>query len=223
MLVCFGRDETSYAPSANLNGVLGITVTSPLPGLYRAPTGGGGGARVERGSLGCGGWWGPKSTCLLPVLYVTVCMGGGRTDRGAGVGMGGSRSLYVGRLTGGGGGGCVGRLTGASFGRGGRLAGRSVDDAPGFNDTVRIGASGGTRTIRPGTSLDGIYSCLEPAHSEVDGRGGRGLFPCILKLPALDGIELVVEDILYIGRRPDDADDPPGVEGSLAKSPDEVE
>src|SRR3981189_827534 len=93
MLVCFGRAVTSYAPSANLdgvlgitvfgkvvtlyassanlNGVLGITVTSPVAGLYRAPTGGGG-ARVERGSLGWGGWWGPKSTCLLPVLYVSV-------------------------------------------------------------------------------------------------------------------------------------------------------
>src|SRR3981189_2814765 len=68
-------------------------------------------------------------------------------------GMGGSSSLYVGRLTGGGGGGRVGRLTGASFGRGGRLTGRNsgrsvvtsslpvlYDTAPGFNDTVRIGA-----------------------------------------------------------------------------------
>ena len=79
-------------------------------------------------------------------------MGGGRTGRGAGAGMGGSSSLYVGRLTGGGGGGRVGRLTGASFGRGGRLTGRNsgrsvvtslpvlYDTAPGFNDTVRIGA-----------------------------------------------------------------------------------
>src|SRR3981189_427441 len=152
-ITVFGRVVTSYAPSTNLNGVLGITVTSPVTGLYRAPTGGAGGARVGRGSLGCGGGWGPKSTCLLPVLCVTVCMGGGRTGRGAGVGMGGSSSLYVGRLTGGGGGGCVGRLTGASFGRSGRLTGRNsgrsvvtssqpvlYDIAPGFNDTVRIGA-----------------------------------------------------------------------------------
>src|SRR3981189_3203413 len=118
MLVCFGRDETSYAPSATLNGVLGITVTSPIAGLYRAPTGGGGGARVGRGSLGCGGGWGPESTCLPPGLYVQVCMGGGGTARGAGVR--GSSSLNVGRLTGGGGGGGrVGQLTGASFGRGG--------------------------------------------------------------------------------------------------------
>src|SRR3981189_3833584 len=120
-ITVFGRVVTSYASSANLNGVLGITVTSPLIGLYRAPTGGGG-ARVGRGSLGCGGGWGPKSSCLLPGLYVTVCMGGGRTGRGAGVGgMGGSSSLYVGRLTGG---GRVGRLTGARFGRRGRLTGR---------------------------------------------------------------------------------------------------
>ena len=93
---------TSYAPSANLNGVLGITVTSPVAGLYRAPTGGGG---------------------------------------------------HVGRLTGASFGRGGGRLTGARFGRGGRLTGRNsgrsvvtsslpvlYDAAPGFNDTVRIGA-----------------------------------------------------------------------------------
>src|SRR3981189_2623049 len=152
--------------------------------------------------MGGGRRVGPNSTCLLPVLYVAVCMGGGRTGRSGGDGMGGSSSLYG------------GRLTGASFGRGGGRSG-IYSDGP-------VGKTG---------------------HSEVDGRAGRGLFPSAfiprLAELALGGIELEVEDILYNGRTPDDADDgiegrnataltfsqpksdPRGVEGSLAKSPDD--